>query len=228
MRPAGSCVRNLSSRRLTVELASDRRDRGGARALVFAFAPSQVRIRPHGIATVYVAARALAPLGDPIEGLLAIRPRGSNAIHVPWLITVRPRHDELLVDPPIEQRVPSVGQRTGRALVPGRANRLGGPARAGRPARPPPPAKRRLAARYPRPAPRPPARTLRLRADRARRERRHARAGQVPAPADRVADADRGRPPRRSCRSRFGNPCAPAYTRRRKFPLFAADQGVTS
>jgi len=89
-------VRNLSSRRLTVELASDRRDRGGARALVFAFAPSQVRIRPHGIATVYVAARALAPLGDPVEGLLTIRPRGSNAIHVPWLITVRPRHDELL------------------------------------------------------------------------------------------------------------------------------------
>jgi minor extracellular serine protease Vpr len=89
-------VRNLSSRRLTVEFAADRRDRGGARALVFAFAPSQVRIRPHGIATVYVAVRALAPMGDPVEGLLTIRPRGSNAIHVPWLITVRPRHDDLL------------------------------------------------------------------------------------------------------------------------------------
>ena len=89
-------VRNLSSRRLTVEFAADRRDRGGARALVFAFAPSQARIRPHGIATVYVAVRALAPIGDPVEGLLAIRPRGSNAIHVPWLVTVRPRHDALL------------------------------------------------------------------------------------------------------------------------------------
>jgi subtilisin family serine protease len=89
-------IRNLSSRRLTVEFAADHRDRGGARALVFAFAPAQVRIRPHGIATVYVAVRALAPMGDPVEGLLTIRPRGSNAIHVPWLITVRPRHDELL------------------------------------------------------------------------------------------------------------------------------------
>jgi hypothetical protein len=63
---------------------------------VFAFAPSQVRIRPHGIATVYVAVRALAAMSDPIEGLLTVRPRGSNAIHVPWLITVRPRHDDLL------------------------------------------------------------------------------------------------------------------------------------
>ena len=89
-------VRNLSSRRLAVEFAADRRDRGGARALVFAFAPSQVRIRPHGIATVYVAVRALAPVGDPVEGLLTVRPRGSNAIHVPWLITVRPPHDDLL------------------------------------------------------------------------------------------------------------------------------------
>jgi subtilisin family serine protease len=89
-------LRNLSSRRLTVELATDRRDRGGARALVFAFAPSQVRIRPHGIATVYVAVRALAPMGDPVEGLFTVRPQGSNAIHVPWLITVRPRNDELI------------------------------------------------------------------------------------------------------------------------------------
>ncbi len=89
-------VRNLSSRRLTVEFAADRRDRGGARALVFAFAPSHVRIRPHGIATVYVAVRALAPMGDPVEGRLTIRPRGSNAIHVPWLVTVQPRHDDLL------------------------------------------------------------------------------------------------------------------------------------
>ena len=40
--------------------------------------------------------RALAPMGDPVEGLFTIRPEGSNAIHVPWLITVRPRHDELL------------------------------------------------------------------------------------------------------------------------------------
>jgi subtilisin family serine protease len=89
-------LRNLSSRRLRIELATDPRDRGGARALVFAFAPSHVRIRPHGIATVYVAVRALAPVGNPVEGSFAVHPEGSDAIHVPWLITVRPRHDELL------------------------------------------------------------------------------------------------------------------------------------
>jgi subtilisin family serine protease len=89
-------LRNLSSRRVRIELATDPRDRGGARALVFAFAPSQVRIRPHGIASVYVAVRALAPVGNPVEGRFAVRPEGSDAVHVPWLITVRPRHDELL------------------------------------------------------------------------------------------------------------------------------------
>jgi minor extracellular serine protease Vpr len=92
-------VRNLSSRRLRIELATDPRDRGGARALVFAFAPARVRIRPHGIATVYVAVRALAPVGNPVEGRFAVRPEGSDAIHVPWLITVRPRHDELISSP---------------------------------------------------------------------------------------------------------------------------------
>jgi hypothetical protein len=35
-------------------------------------------------------------MGDPVEGRLTLRPRGSNAIHVPWLVTVQPRHDELL------------------------------------------------------------------------------------------------------------------------------------
>jgi len=89
-------LRNLSSRRLRIELASDHRDRGGARALVFAFAPSHVRIRPHGIATVYVAVRALAPVGNPVEGRFAVHPEGGDAIHVPWLIMARPRHDDLI------------------------------------------------------------------------------------------------------------------------------------
>jgi hypothetical protein len=89
-------LRNLSSRRLRIEIASDRRDRGGARGLVFAFAPSRIRIPPGGVVTVYVAARALAPVGDPIEGLFTVRPEGSTAIHVPWLITARPRRDELI------------------------------------------------------------------------------------------------------------------------------------
>lgn len=89
-------LRNLSSRRLRIEIATDRRDRGGARGLVFAFAPSRIRIPPGGITTVYVAARAIAPLDKPVEGQFTIRPEGSTAIHVPWLITVQPRRDELI------------------------------------------------------------------------------------------------------------------------------------
>ena len=89
-------LRNLSSRRLRIELATDQRDRGGARGLVFAFAPSRIRIPAGGVTTVYVAVRAIAPLGEPVEGMFTVRPEGSTAIHVPWLITVRPRRDELI------------------------------------------------------------------------------------------------------------------------------------
>jgi len=89
-------LRNLSSRRLRIEIATDQRDRGGARGLVFAFAPSRIRIPPAGVVTVYVAARALAPVGNPIEGLFTLRPEGSTAIHVPWLITARPRREQLI------------------------------------------------------------------------------------------------------------------------------------
>jgi hypothetical protein len=89
-------LRNLSSRRLRIQLLADQRDKGGARGLVFAFAPARTRIRPGGIATIYVAVRSLAPTGAPIEGMFTARPEGSAAIHVPWLITPRPRRDELL------------------------------------------------------------------------------------------------------------------------------------
>jgi minor extracellular serine protease Vpr len=89
-------LRNLSSRRLRIEIATDQRDRGGARGLVFAFAPSRIRIPAGGVTTVYVAVRALAPVGDPVEGRFTVRPEGSTAIHVPWLITVRPRREQLI------------------------------------------------------------------------------------------------------------------------------------
>jgi minor extracellular serine protease Vpr len=89
-------LRNLSSRRLRIELATDQRDRGGARGLIFAFAPSMVRIRPRGIATVYVAVRAIAPMGEPIEGRFTVRPEGSASIRVPWLIIPSPRRDTLI------------------------------------------------------------------------------------------------------------------------------------
>ena len=89
-------LRNLSSRRLRIEIATDQRDRGGGRGLVFAFAPSRIRIPAGGVTTVYVAVRALVPVGNPIEGLFTVRPEGSTAIHVPWLITARPKRDALI------------------------------------------------------------------------------------------------------------------------------------
>ncbi len=89
-------LRNLSTRPLRLRILADERDKGGARGLVFAFAPPRMRIAPGGIARVYVAVRSLVPAGPPVEGMLTVRPEGSAPIHVPWLVTFRPRRDELL------------------------------------------------------------------------------------------------------------------------------------
>jgi minor extracellular serine protease Vpr len=89
-------VRNLSSRTLRVQVVADERDRGGGRGLVFAFAPARVRVPAGGIARVYIAVRALSSSSAPIEGMFSVQPEGSAATHVPWLVTVRPRRDELL------------------------------------------------------------------------------------------------------------------------------------
>jgi subtilisin family serine protease len=89
-------LRNLSSRPLRIRVSSDERDKGGGRGLVFAFAPARIRIRPGGIARLYVAARSLIPAGPPVEGMFSVRPEGSAAIRVPWLVTFQPRHDKLL------------------------------------------------------------------------------------------------------------------------------------
>jgi subtilisin family serine protease len=89
-------LRNLSSRPLRLRVLADQRDKGGARGLVFAFAPERMRIAPGGIAQVYVAARSLAGAGPPIEGMFRVRPEGSAPIRIPWLITFKPRRDDLL------------------------------------------------------------------------------------------------------------------------------------
>ena len=89
-------VRNLSTRTLRVEVLADPRDRGGGRGLVFGFAPRLARVAPGGIASFYVAVRALSDSPAPIEGMLTVQADGSTPIHVPWLITFRPRRDELL------------------------------------------------------------------------------------------------------------------------------------
>jgi minor extracellular serine protease Vpr len=92
-------VRNLSTRALRIRVVADARDVGGARGLVFGFAPEHVRIPAGGIARVYVAARALSSTTAPIEGTFTVQPEGSTPIRVPWLITVRPRVDGLLSAP---------------------------------------------------------------------------------------------------------------------------------
>src|SRR4029450_13481128 len=56
----------------------------------------RARIRAGAVTPRYVAVRALAPVGSPIEGLFTVRPEGSTAIHVPWLITARPKRDALI------------------------------------------------------------------------------------------------------------------------------------
>ena len=89
-------LRNLSRRPLRMRVTADVRDRGGARGLVFAFAPARVRIAPGGIARVYIAARALSSTTSPIEGVFSVRLEGSAPIRVPWLVTVRPSRDRLL------------------------------------------------------------------------------------------------------------------------------------
>ena len=89
-------LRNLSSRPLRLRVLADERDNGGARGLIFAFAPTRMRIPPGGIAQVYVAARSLTAAGPPIEGMFTVRPVGSASIRVPWLVTFRPRRDALL------------------------------------------------------------------------------------------------------------------------------------
>jgi len=89
-------LRNLSTRPLRLELAADERDNGGGRGLVFAFAPAELLVPPGGIGRVFVAVRSLSSTEPRVEGQLSVRPRGSEAIHVPWLVTQQPRRDPLL------------------------------------------------------------------------------------------------------------------------------------
>jgi subtilisin family serine protease len=90
-------LRNLSTRPLRIEVDADERDRGGGRGLVFGFSqPRLVRVAPGGIASVYVTAIASSDGSAPVEGTFTVQPEGSSPVHVPWLITFRPRRDELL------------------------------------------------------------------------------------------------------------------------------------
>jgi minor extracellular serine protease Vpr len=90
-------VRNLSRRPLRIEVDEDERDRGGGRGLIFEFSkPRLLRVAAGDIASVYVTVAALSDGSSPIEGMLTVQPEGSMPVHVPWLVTFKPRRDELL------------------------------------------------------------------------------------------------------------------------------------
>ena len=91
-------IRNLSSRPLRIRVAADDQQTAAGRGLVFAAAPSRLRILPGRWANVYVTGR-IAFRGSPtspIEGLLHVRPEAGLALRVPWLVSFRPARRSLL------------------------------------------------------------------------------------------------------------------------------------
>ena len=182
----------------------------------FAFAPSRVRIRPHGIATVYVARpRARADGRRRSRACSRSVREGATRSTFPGSITraAAPQRAARSVRlSPREFRTSD----TAPAVLSFQAGRIA----AGGQVEPVALLELHLrgsdgATRHPGAAPRPPARALRLRPDRARRERRHARARQVPAHADRVSDRARAAEPRRRAVHHSVTRARPAYTRRR-------------
>jgi minor extracellular serine protease Vpr len=91
-------VRNLSSRSLRLRISADEQQSAAGRGLVFAAAPSRLRIAPGRWASVFVTGRiAFRSIPRaPIEGLLLVRPEGGRALRVPWLISFRPPRRALI------------------------------------------------------------------------------------------------------------------------------------
>lgn len=93
-------VRNLSSRPVRVRVVADEAEAAASRGLVFAAAPTRLRIAPGRWAGVYVTGR-IAYEGVPsglIEGMLQLRPEGSAPLRVPWLVSFRPARRPLIGD----------------------------------------------------------------------------------------------------------------------------------
>jgi len=99
-------IRNLSSRQLWVAIAADDRQEAASRGLLFASAPSRLRIPAGGFARVFVTGRiAFAGIPrTPIEGALRVRPEGSIPLRVPWLASFRPARRSLLGAPSLTTR----------------------------------------------------------------------------------------------------------------------------
>jgi subtilisin family serine protease len=93
-------VRNLSSRPLRIFIAADEQQAAASRGLVFAAAPTKVRLQPGRWASVYVTGR-IAYQGvprTPIEGMLEVRTERSAPLRVPWLVSFRPALRALIGD----------------------------------------------------------------------------------------------------------------------------------
>jgi subtilisin family serine protease len=93
-------VRNLSTRPVRVRIAADQQQTAASRGLVFAAAPTRLRIAPGRWASVYITGRIAyegLPSG-PIEGLLEVRPERSAPLRVPWLVSFRPPRRPLIGD----------------------------------------------------------------------------------------------------------------------------------
>lgn len=93
-------VRNLSSRSVRVQIAADEQQGAASRGLVFAAAPTRLRIAPGRWESVYVTGR-IAYEGvprTPIEGMLEVRAERSAPLRVPWLVSFRPRVRTLIGD----------------------------------------------------------------------------------------------------------------------------------
>ena len=91
-------IRNLSSRTLRLRIDTDDQQAAAGRGLVFAAAPSRLRIPPGRWANVYVTGRIAfdgSPT-SPIEGMLLVRPESGVALRVPWLISFRPARRSLV------------------------------------------------------------------------------------------------------------------------------------
>src|SRR5918992_1486956 len=91
-------IRNLSTRPRRFRIATDDQQSAAGRGLVFAAAPSRLRIQPGRWASVYVTGR-IAFSGSPtapIEGTVLVRPQGGAALRVPWLISFRPARRSLV------------------------------------------------------------------------------------------------------------------------------------
>ena len=103
-------IRNLSSRRLTMTVAVERRGFPAADTSV-TVRPRRLQLGPGGTARVRVEALVPAPAGGgpAAEGAIVLRPRGGRAVRVPFAVAFAPRRLPLLGGLELSQRrfVPS-------------------------------------------------------------------------------------------------------------------------